>query len=200
MTFEPARTAATNCPSCKFPRAPGAHACGNCGTLFVEPGIAPAPTVSDAGDSRLSRRDRLGAIALDLGIWLLTAGLGWLVWTLIVAKRRQSPAKILLHHKVVNPSTGYPSTITKYLVRTGVTFIELFYLVAGMIWGFGVLVDVGGYWVNTFILPIFFVAVIAADFLWLILPGQTRLLDRALGTQVIREAQFEPYGAERTTN
>ena len=191
MTFELAPTSSANCPACGFPLAPGASGCSRCGALVGAVSISAGDSAPTTSDPRLSRGDRLLATGLDAVVWALTAGLGWLIWSLIVAKRRQTPAKIVRHHWVINPASGSGASLIRYITRTIISFLELSYVVAGIIWGYGVIIDIGGYWFNSFILPAIILSLIAADFLWILLPGQTRLLDRLLGTHVVHQADWQ---------
>jgi uncharacterized RDD family membrane protein YckC len=101
---------------------------------FVYPPAPPAPEPSaaayrglptDAADGRrlagdLGRRPdmlaagltdpgrRLGAAVLDLVLFLVTLGLGWLVWALIVFRDGRTPGKQLLSMRVVHVRTGVP--------------------------------------------------------------------------------------------
>lgn len=71
------------------------------------------------------------------------------------------------------------------------SFLELAYIVAGLIWGFSVIIGAGGNWVSTFLIPGLIIGFVAIDFLWLLTPSQTRLLDRILGTQVVHRPGWD---------
>lgn len=77
------------------------------------------------------------------------------------------------------------------MTRTVMSFLELAYMVAGFIWGFSVIIDVGSNWVNTFLIPGLIIGLVAIDFLWLLTPSRTRLLDRILGTQVVHRPKWD---------
>jgi uncharacterized RDD family membrane protein YckC len=57
-----------------------------------------------------SAAKRLGAHLLDLLLMVVTLGIGWLVWQIIVARKGQSPAKQLLGVRVVKLRTGTNAT------------------------------------------------------------------------------------------
>ena len=59
------------------------------------------------------------------------------------------------------------------------------YVVAGFFWGYGVILDIGGFWINTFVIPIALGLVIALDILWIFLPSRRRLIDVILGSNVV---------------
>ncbi len=49
---------------------------------------------------------RFGAWALELVLLIVTLGIGWLIWTLIILGRGQTPAKQILNMRVVKVDTG----------------------------------------------------------------------------------------------
>ena len=53
---------------------------------------------------------RLGGVSLDLGLFILTLGIGWFIWSLIVWGDGQTPAKKILKLRVLNETTGKPAT------------------------------------------------------------------------------------------
>lgn len=56
---------------------------------------------SGSGLDFASPARRLGGGLLDIGLGIVTLGIGWLIWWLIVAGRGQSPAKQILGMRVV---------------------------------------------------------------------------------------------------
>lgn len=136
----------------------------------------------------VDRLNRFVGIGLDISLWVLTAGLGWLVWTLVLASRRQTPAKLLRRHSVIDPVTKRPLSSLKFFARTAISFVEISYIVAGIIFGYGVIIDVGGYWFNSFIFPGVILSLIATDFFLLLTPAKRRLLDLVLTSQVVHKS------------
>ena len=49
---------------------------------------------------------RLGAIALDAGLMILTLGIGWIIWSLIIWGDGQTPAKKILKLRTLNQTNG----------------------------------------------------------------------------------------------
>jgi uncharacterized RDD family membrane protein YckC len=43
---------------------------------------------------------------LDVLLFIVTLGIGWLIWSLIIWSRGQTPAKQILHMRVLNLETG----------------------------------------------------------------------------------------------
>jgi hypothetical protein len=51
---------------------------------------------------------RLGGKAVDLAMYFVTFGIGWLIWSLIVWGQGQTPGKQLLKMRVYDKTTGKP--------------------------------------------------------------------------------------------
>jgi uncharacterized RDD family membrane protein YckC len=59
--------------------------------------------------SKATIQHRLGGKALDLALYLVTFGIGWFIWSMIVWTQGQTPGKQLLKMRVTDKSTGKPS-------------------------------------------------------------------------------------------
>jgi uncharacterized RDD family membrane protein YckC len=109
------------CPNCGASLAQGSAFCASCGTAVAaeaaqplpgvtwpEPVTAPSPVgvALPAGVQISSAGRRLGAWALDVLLLIVTLFIGWLVWSLIIWGRGQSPGKQLLHMRVVYLQSG----------------------------------------------------------------------------------------------
>jgi uncharacterized RDD family membrane protein YckC len=115
------------CANCGTQLATGARYCSNCGAataaaaMPVQPqGVtAPHPPAApemkprpdsiamlDPSITLCSAWRRLGAYLLDLLLAVVTLLIGWLVWSIIVWQRGQTPAKQLLGMRVLNRETG----------------------------------------------------------------------------------------------
>jgi uncharacterized RDD family membrane protein YckC len=55
-----------------------------------------------------SFQHRLGAYALDCALAILTLGIGWIIWSMIVWGEGQTPAKKILKIRVYNATNGRP--------------------------------------------------------------------------------------------
>lgn len=60
---------------------------------------------------------RLGGLLLDTVLAIVTLGIGWLIWLLVVMGRGQTPAKQLMHMRVVKTDDGTAATWGKMFVR-----------------------------------------------------------------------------------
>lgn len=64
-----------------------------------------------------SKAKRLGAYLLELVLIFVTLVIGWLVWSLIVWGQGQTPAKQILHLRVVQADTGQRATFGTMVLR-----------------------------------------------------------------------------------
>ena len=72
-----------------------------------------------------SQGRRLGGYVLDLVLFVVTLGIGWLIWLLVVGRRGQSPGKQLLNLRVVRED-GSAAGLGWMLLREIVLKIILF--------------------------------------------------------------------------
>ena len=103
------------CPVCNRELHEGARSCSSCGlTLSIQSAVLEDVWLPNPGQFRLGRR--LGSIALDVGIFTFTLGVGWLVWQLLLLNKAQSPGKQILQLRVEELG-GSKVPILKYLLR-----------------------------------------------------------------------------------
>ena len=74
---------------------------------------APAQPTGDewplpAGVTAASPWIRLGALVLESVLILVTLGIGWVIWALMIVGRGQTPAKALLNLRVVDAGSLRP--------------------------------------------------------------------------------------------
>lgn len=74
---------------------------------------------------------RLGAFALDLLLFVVTLGIGYVVWWFIMFQYSQTPAKALLKMKTVKKDTGLRANYGTMVVRELVGKWLLWYFVIG---------------------------------------------------------------------
>lgn len=81
-------------------------------------GVISGPLAAGGAAAPLSSvGKRLGGLLLDTGLAIITLGIGWLIWLLIVMGRGQTPAKQLLHMRTVNLDDGKATSWGKMFVR-----------------------------------------------------------------------------------
>jgi uncharacterized RDD family membrane protein YckC len=74
------------------------------------PPLPPGVKLSGAGK-------RFGAFCLDGLLMLVTLYIGWFIWSLCIYGRGQTPAKSILHMRVVSTETGRSASYGKMLLR-----------------------------------------------------------------------------------
>ena len=88
-----------------------------------------------AGVTAASPWIRLGAVVLESVLFVVTLGIGWVVWALIISGRGQTPAKALLNLRVIDTGSLRP-----------VGFARMFwvrYLIADIVAGLGIVFTLG---------------------------------------------------------
>ena len=169
-----------SCSRCQRPLAPGSYQCSHCGGGSPAASPSPKRTSTSTVSSVNVWRHPFLSLLLDFLLGVLTLGLGWLVWALVIFARRQSPAGQLLGLTFVDHrSEGIPRSVT-YSVRLFAVFAFSVYLVAGAVWGYGLLIDVGGYWLNSQAIPFVILTILIVDLVLLAFPGRRRGIDRLL--------------------
>ena len=68
---------------------------------------------------------RLGALLLDSLLFVVTCGIGWLIWSIVLWQQSTSPAKKMLNLKIVDINTGAPASMVQMLLREGLGKIVL---------------------------------------------------------------------------
>ncbi len=139
-------------------------------------GIESTPKPSAASRELASQSRRLAGAVLEVALFCLTLGIGWVVWYLIVARNGQSPAKRLLGMRVIRE--GEVANLGWMLIRDLVVRIIAFGAVNGVL--IAILGETAGG-------AIYGLMVVVAA-LWCVWDARHRCLwDIAAGTQVIRE-------------
>ena len=84
------------CGNCGTENADTATFCGSCGGTISGGAVQPTPaSAADTAELATIGR-RLGALVLDGVIGLFTLYIGWIIWSLIVYGRGQTPGKQLV--------------------------------------------------------------------------------------------------------
>ena len=68
---------------------------------------------------------RFGALLLDSLLFVVTCGIGWFIWNIVLWQQSTSPAKKMLNLKIVDINTGAPASMTQMLLREGLGKIVL---------------------------------------------------------------------------
>jgi uncharacterized RDD family membrane protein YckC len=99
--------AATPCSRCGQPEPPDGITCPNCGQVKLLP----------VGVVLTSAGRRFGQYLLDIVLAVVTLFIGYLIWSLIIWARGQTPAMQLLHIRVVKVRTATQATWGTMFVR-----------------------------------------------------------------------------------
>jgi uncharacterized RDD family membrane protein YckC len=83
----------------------------------IPPRPLPGESSSGGGFRYASFQHRLGAYALDAVLSVITFGIGWLIWSLIVWGEGQTPGKKILKIRVRSAETGAVATWGHMAVR-----------------------------------------------------------------------------------
>ena len=137
--------------------------------------------ISRLSGERLSYSQRFwGDFILEGILFLITLGIGWLIWLAIVAPRGQTPAKQLLKVYIHDSKTGDRATAWKVWLRDGVCKHGIEALI-GL-----VLVGISGSWY----LWNYSALYSAVGALWIFKESRRALWDHLAGTIV----RYHPYG------
>jgi len=133
---------------------------------------------------------RIGAIAVDIGFYIVTLGIGHFIWNLVVMAQGQSPGKQLLKVRVMSEITNKPANwghmaIRNYLIPLS---MSLPFLVPYYVWVFkGFSSNESGIILLGLCLGLY-LAILVVDIVWLFGAKRKRLIDYWAKTYVINEA------------
>lgn len=94
-------------------------------SIFAPPPPPGGASSYGAGVVPCTNGIRLWATILDGILFIVTCGIGWLIWDVILWGQASSPAKKMLNLKIVDIETGMPATMTQMLLREGLGKIVL---------------------------------------------------------------------------
>ena len=95
---------------------------------FSSPPPPPPPNNSSSFSAGVVPCDngvRFGALLLDSLLFVVTCGIGWFIWNIVLWQQSTSPAKKMLNLKIVDINTGAPASMTQMLLREGLGKIVL---------------------------------------------------------------------------
>ena len=70
---------------------------------------------------------------LDVLLLILTCGIGWLIWDIVLWQQATSPAKKMLGLRIVDLNTGAPATMQQMLLREGLGKIVIGAITSGLV-------------------------------------------------------------------
>lgn len=140
-------------------------------------GTVPTYGANDSNWRLATFQHRLGALALDCVLSVVTLGIGWLIWSLVLWGQGQTPGKNILKIRVYAADTQRPATWGHMAIRE---FLMMFAI--GIAAGVLNLFTIGV--VGTIGLIAWFVM----EIVWYFTKGQRTLRDTLVKTLVVNEA------------
>lgn len=110
---------------------------------------------------------RLAGYALDLGLMIVTCGIGWFIWSLVVWAQGQTPGKQILKMRVVASKTGAQATWGHMAIRQFLFPFALwiiYYVLVLLVGGSSTLLN-PDYWANLYFSYAYFASIAGAGIL-----------------------------------
>jgi len=148
--------------------------------------IFPEPILATPGH-------RIGAIAVDWGLHIVTFGIGHFIWNLVMMAQGQSPGKQLLKVRVMSDSSNKPATWGHMAIRNFLIPLAMVmpFLIPYYVWVFkGFTSNVSGIVLMGICLALY-IGIMIVDLIWLFGEKRKRLIDYWAKTYVINEANSE---------
>jgi len=123
---------------------------------------------------------QLRSLAYEIVLMVITLGIGGLIWSWVAAFSGQTPASKFRDEVLVNVRSSQLAAPWRIIVRQTLLFASIVYVVLGAIVGFGILIDVGGYWIATAVIPAVLLSLMLLDVLLIFSPLRRRLIDWVL--------------------
>ena len=147
---------------------------------------------SDSSETKVlaSPGHRIGAIAVDWGLQIVTFGIGHFIWNLVVMAQGQSPGKQLLKVRVMGETSNKPATWGHMAIRNFLIPLAMIlpFLIPYYVWIFkGFTSNVSGIVLMGICLALY-IGIIIVDLIWLFGAKRKRLLDYWAKTYVVNEA------------
>jgi hypothetical protein len=154
------------------------------GSTFTRPESLKPNGVSWQSQGTAASSTQMRSLAYEVFLMIVTLGIGGLIWSWVAAFSCQTPAGKLRDEVIVNVRTGRPAPAWKLLVRQTLLFAAVTWVVLGTVIGFGLVLDVGGYWVATLVIPSLIATVLALDIALIFAPMRRRLIDWLLAIKI----------------
>ena len=163
---------------------------------MVDYSIQPNGSFNSVEYPKASPQHRLGGYFLEMALAIVTFGIGWLIWSLVLWGRGQTPAKQILKMRVMDVKSSRPASWGQMAIRQ-----VLLPIVPGVLtWiSFGAwfirngsdypnVVPAGSYLISLCLLYLLVFAYFVTDSLWLLRADRRRLTDFWASTFVVNEA------------
>lgn len=94
------------CQNCGFPLSPQASFCQKCGIPISAPDAGNCSNQVFFERMPISALRRFWSLILDILLFWLTLGFGWIVWAIVLLSKSQTPAKQILGYVLVDHKSG----------------------------------------------------------------------------------------------
>lgn len=84
------------------------------------PSLGTVPAMAPGGATLATAGARIGAALIDGLLMLVTLGIGWIIWSVVLWKDATSPGKKMLGMRIVDANTGAPATMNQMVMREAV--------------------------------------------------------------------------------
>lgn len=140
-------------------------------------GTVPNYGANDSNWRLASFQHRLGAVALDFALYVVTLQIGWIIWSLVLWGQGQTPGKKILKIRVYAADTQRPATWGHMAVREFLFIWAILIAVVGLnLFTIGVVGTIGA------------IAWVVMEIVWYFTKGQRTLRDTLVKTLVVNEA------------
>lgn len=114
---------------------------------------------------------------LDLALLTLTLIIGGILWSVVAALAGQTPAGKIRDQVLVSVRTNAQAPTWRIVLRQVISALSICYVALLAVNGTTVLIDVGGYYIATYVIPYSILGLIVIDGLFTITPIRRRLVD-----------------------
>lgn len=174
-----------SCQNCGFPRPPFGDFCGKCGQAYP---LTTSPLGQAQprffGTQSVAAGKRLAALVLEALLFWVTFGVGWVVWSVIVSFRSQTPAKQILGLVITDGIAGQKAEPWRILIRQLVNIAMMVGCVATPTYLYELRRAIPEAQIWPYTTSLLFLALVALDVAFLFTRKRRRLLDIIFRTSV----------------
>ena len=134
---------------------------------------------------------RIAAVAVDMGLSIVTFNIGWFIWNLVVMAKGQSPGKQLLKVRVLSEDSKKPATWGHMAIRqsliplaSSLSFLIPYFLLISRDFSTATSVNI----ILFFLCLGVYLAVWLVDIIWFFTGKNRRLVDYWAKTVVVNES------------
>lgn len=175
----------SKCPKCGMPVEGGIQNCRLCGSKVSTSGDNSSATRAKFKPNAGSfvprgRFDDLVMYLFDMLLMIVTFVIGGLIWSIFVASSGQTPAGTIRDKVLIDVKSNSQAATWKIIFRQTFSALSVAYLVSFVFNGFIPIIDIGGYYFATFVVPSLLLGLVFSDMILTLSPVGRRLIDWAL--------------------